>query len=467
MQLTGPVFLFLLLPLSLLICRITPPRRRRSVLSLLSVAWYALVNASNPIGLLHIAFLLIWMLLYVYLPQPNNAAIGKLRTILGVTVPTASFLLARLLSEYGSSFYTYPIGLAFITLSAVSLTVDMARGDTVRPQSPLDVVGYLLFVPTLVAGPIIRSKHYFDNTEELHMTSEHFSIGARLYMIGFIKRIAMAAVLLRALRQLLDYVELMISPLLLLFLLAGSYFAFYFFFTGTADMARGICYMYGIKLPRDRGHILSTSAPDRILCGIALSLYRFMLDYVYHPLKRILPAKIGPFAARMTVFVLSALFLRTRPEMLIFALPMLLLLLISLRRRAKRPRLYLRLLFIPLTVFACSFFTLAMMTERPMKIFSLIGKSFTGSSNFHFYQIFDAVRDFRYLLVVIFIFFAIVLLSYFGGWFWKHANSRLRVAVKYLSLLLIFGTFTLSIVYLMPQFPSYADQAYGFYQYTR
>ena len=160
MQLTGPVFLFLLLPLSLLICRFVPPTRRRLVLSLLSIGWYALVNASNPVGLLHIALLLAVMLLLVYLPAPRSALVGKLRTTLGVLLPILSLLAARLLAEYGSTWYVYPIGLAFITLSAVSLSVDLARGDTVRPKNPLDVIGYLLFVPTLVAGPIIRSKHF-------------------------------------------------------------------------------------------------------------------------------------------------------------------------------------------------------------------------------------------------------------------------------------------------------------------
>ena len=286
-------------------------------------------------------------------------------------------------------------------------------------------------------------------------------------MMGFIKRLAMAAVLMRALRQLLDYAEYMISPLLLLLLLFGSYFAFYFFFTGTADMARGICFMYGIRTPRDRGHVLAAGSPDRVLCGIALSLYRFMLDYVYEPLKRVLPAKTGHFWARITVFVLSALFFRTRPEMLLFALPMLLLVLLSLMWSGRRHRLYLRVLFAPLMLLACSFFTLAMMMDRPMKMFALIGEAFANNTGVRLYHVFEAVRDFRYLLVVMAVFLVLVPLTYLSNWFWRCAGAKLRITVKCVTTVLLFTAFACTVFYLMPQFPGYADQAYGFYQYTR
>ena len=467
MQLTGPVFLFLLLPCSLVLCLLVPADRRRLVLSLLSLAWYSLVNAGNPVGLLHIAILLASALLNVYLPAPRSAAGGKLRTTLSVLFPILSLCAARLLAEYDSTCYTYPIGLAFITLSMISLAVDIARGDTVRPKNPMDVIGYVLFVPTLVAGPIIRSKHFFDSTDSPRFTSAQFSLGVRLYMLGFIKRIAMAAVLMRALRQLLAYMDLMISLPLVLLLLTVSYLAFYFFFTGTADMARGICAMHGIHVPRDRTHALSSSSPDRIVSGMALSLYRFMLDYVYRPLRGILPRKYGHLTARILVFLLSALFLRTRPEMLLFALPMLLLLLLSQARKGTRKALGSRLLLAPIGLLAGSFFTLALMMDEPIEMFSLFKAALTGGNPFHFYQVFEVVRDFRYLLVVVSVFLASLPVTYLWGSIRRRATARFCITVQSVAFALLFVAFSATLLYLMPQFPGYADQAYGFYQYAR
>ena len=464
MQLTGPVFLFLLLPLSLLILRISPVRYRRTALSAVSLCWYAMVNMGNVVGLMHILLLMVIGTLYVYLPMPRSATGGKIRAIIGITIPLTSFVFARLLAEYGSSWYVYPIGLAYITLAMISLVVDVARGDTVRPRNPLDVVGYLLFFPTLVAGPILRSKYYFDHTEELRFSSPRLSKGIRHYMIGFIKRIAMAAVLLRALRQLILYMEYYTSPLLFFFLLFVSYFAFYFFFTGTADMARGICAMFGLKTPRDRGHILASTSPDRPVCGLALSLYNFMQDYVYRPLRRLFPGKYGHILARFLVFALSILFLRTRPEMLLFALPMLLLLMIP--RRARRPHFAVRLLWMPLTVLSCSFFTLAIMLERPMKLFDMMSRAFSSSGS-HLYQAFKAVRDFRYLLIAFAIFLLLIPVTYLRGWFLRNAKPGLLYSVRYVAVLLTFACFVATLIYLLPQFPGYADQAYGFYQYQR
>ena len=465
MQLTGPLFLFLLLPLSLLLLRFTPAHYRRNVLSAFSLLWYVLVNLSNPVGLIHVLLLMTVALLYVYLPTPRSAAMGKLRTVVGVLIPLVSFAGARILAEYGNTGYVYPIGLAYISLAMISLAVDLARGDTIRPQNPLNVVGYLLFFPTLVSGPIIRSKYFFDNTEELHLSTEMMSTGIRRYMHGFIKRIALAAVLMRALRQLTEGIEYVISPLLLLLLLVLSYLAFYFFFTGTAEMARGVCAMYGIQVPRDRGHILAATSPDRVLCGMALSLYRFMQDYVYRPLCRLMPSKNGHILARVAIFVASVLFFRTRPEMLLFALPMLILM--ALVGHSKRPRLWVRLLLIPVVILCCSVFTLAITMDDPTKIFSLFARAFTDSTDFHLYELFELVRDFRYLLLTGVIAVALVPISYLRSWVLRKVSPRFGFAIRYVSLTLIFIGFVLTLIYFLPQFPGYSDQAYGFYQYTR
>ena len=54
-QLTGPVFLFIFLPLSFLPAVLCPRKHRTLVLTLLSLLWYALAYRQNLAGLWRIA----------------------------------------------------------------------------------------------------------------------------------------------------------------------------------------------------------------------------------------------------------------------------------------------------------------------------------------------------------------------------------------------------------------------------
>ena len=69
MHLTSPAFLFLFLPLSLLYIPFCPPRRRKAVLSLVSIAWFFLANLSHPLALIQIGFLLFVVSALSMLPE--------------------------------------------------------------------------------------------------------------------------------------------------------------------------------------------------------------------------------------------------------------------------------------------------------------------------------------------------------------------------------------------------------------
>ena len=58
MQLTGPLFLYLFFPLSLLLLPFCPARYRKLSLTLLSLLWYLLANLGSPFGMLQIGALI-------------------------------------------------------------------------------------------------------------------------------------------------------------------------------------------------------------------------------------------------------------------------------------------------------------------------------------------------------------------------------------------------------------------------
>lgn len=464
MQLTGPLFLFVFLPLSFLPLLLLKQPQRRLALSFLSLLFFIVVNRNHPMGMIHIALLLFFVTVLAYLPIPHSVGGGRLRTVLGVVVPLLSLIAARILGEYFPHFYTYPTGMGIVSLGAVSYAIDNARGDAVRPKNALELIGYLLFFPVLAVGPILRCKQYFDLTEDISLSTERFSEGARLYMMGFVKRIAVGAVLLRAIAEVLSYRAVALPLSAVLCLLLFSYLYFYFFVSGGADMARGVCALYGIALPRDRGNVIFATTPSRMFYGILLSLRNYLLDYLYRPLCRLCGKRMGPLLFALLTFLLTTLFYRTDLRLLVVALPILLFTLLSLlplRWRSKLRARPLNILCSMASVVLVAPVTLALLMKNPLDVFSMLRDAFSAPSAYPSYFIFGMVKDTRYLLLAAIPMILCLLMGRYASLLRRSSHTTLQRVSAIVGTILLFAAFVLTLIYFMPQFPWLADYVHG------
>ena len=87
-----------------------------------------------------------------------------------------------------------PLGVSFITFSAVSYFVDISRGDA-KPGGLLDTALYLTFFPKVISGPIAQWKDFapFVNEHERRFDSALFLQGLNRIVIGFAKQLILAA----------------------------------------------------------------------------------------------------------------------------------------------------------------------------------------------------------------------------------------------------------------------------------
>ena len=462
MQLTSPAFLFLFLPLSLFILFVTPKANRRICLSLISVCWYLLANQGNLSGLTHIASLVAFSVLLAYLPTSSTIRRAKIRTAIWVAVPLLSFVAARILAEYGFEGYRYPVGLLFVTLACISFAIDQARGDTVRPRNALELIGYLLFFPVLTMGPVLRSKVYFDMTEELGFHSDAFYFGIRKLMLGCIKRLAFSAVALRAFSEATSYIRTQMHPVTLLILLILSLLGFYYAVGGTVDMARGVCAMYGIWLPRDRARLAMGTSPDRIFYGILLSLRAYLLDYLILPIERRLGGKRGRVVSVVLLFFCIVLLWRTRLVALLFALPLLFFALLNLSprvRKAAYKSTSLRLLSVGASLLLCAPLTLVLTMQDPMYVLELISSAFQSVGHYPFYAVFGVIRDAWYLVLLGVLLLLLLPYAYICKWLRRKSGPKMKSALALTEITVIFAGFLATLIYFAPQFPQYAIYA--------
>ena len=454
-QLTSPLFLFLFLPLALALFMLTPKRWRRGALTAISLAWLVLANYGNPWDLLHIA-------LTVALAATLSRYVTKARVLapIGAACLVLSLITSRLLAAL-CSFYSYPTGLLFITLSGISLLFDKQRGDTRQRDSLADVLCYLLFFPTATLGPAVRYKHFLPLLRKISPTPTRFCDGIRLYMLGFIKRIAVAAVFYRALDTVLNEAAEMPfialpTALLLAFLL------FYFFVSGCADMARGIAAMLGMRLPRDRANLLRATSPHAMLYTLFFSVHRYLEDYLVQPILCHKDNKRTRAATAVLSLLTFLMLLAPAPAAWLVSLPLLGTVLFSClcgTAPQKRHPAWHTLLFL-LSALCTSFPALVVAAGDPRRVLSLLRAIFDGAAA-HSYTFYFVVPDLQYILIVITVFALLTLLTQLYHRYSAFLAERTCFAVSILSTALLFIGFLLSLLYMMPQFSQYALSPFG------
>jgi D-alanyl-lipoteichoic acid acyltransferase DltB (MBOAT superfamily) len=86
-----------------------------------------------------------------------------------------------------------PMGISFHTFQSMSYVIDVYRGQQDVVTDPIDYALYIAFFPQLVAGPIVRARHFF--ADLYHWRAPHAREvlrGALLVVFGLLKKLAIA-----------------------------------------------------------------------------------------------------------------------------------------------------------------------------------------------------------------------------------------------------------------------------------
>lgn len=139
-----------------------------------------------------------------------------------------------------------PLGISFYTFEAISAIVDIHRRRVaVRPTV---WCLFIMFLPHLIAGPIVRWRQLSPQFESAKCLSQRaLTVGLHLFTIGFLKKLAADPM-----GQIIDPVWAapdQASNAALILALLGFYAQLYLDFSGYTDMGRGVARMLGYRLP--------------------------------------------------------------------------------------------------------------------------------------------------------------------------------------------------------------------------
>ena len=289
-------FLFLYLPLSLILYFITPLRLRNLALLLLSLVFY---GWGEPIYL----FLMLFVIAVSYV---FGALIGRYEgrekerrriLILSVVVNLAllgffkyaDFIIVNLsrlpfLSGLEPIGVSLPIGISFYVFQSMSYVIDVYRGEAHVQKSLVNFGAYVSMFPQLIAGPIVRYSSIEKELSYREYSIDESADGARRFVVGLAKKVLLADTAGALWERIKDTPEGEGSVLLLWLGIALYSAQIYFDFSGYSDMGIGIGRILGFKFPENFNYPYLAKSVSDFWRRWHITLSTWFKEYVYIPL---------------------------------------------------------------------------------------------------------------------------------------------------------------------------------------
>ena len=283
-------FLFLFLPVTLILYYAVPKKVKNLVLLVMSLVFYAW---GEPV---YVILMLYSILLNYAAGRLMEAAPEHKKAVLVFTVilnllilgffKYAGFLVGTLNGWFGLNIplrdIALPIGISFYTFQALSYVIDLYRGKFPAQRNFISFAAYITMFPQLIAGPIVRYEEIEKQLGERKLTLSRFGKGALRFIFGLAKKVLLANLA----GALFDEVQAL--PALSFassWIGALAYtFQIFFDFSGYSDMAIGLGDMLGFHFSENFNYPYAATSVTDFWRRWHISLGTWFREYVYIPL---------------------------------------------------------------------------------------------------------------------------------------------------------------------------------------
>ena len=295
MVFSEPVFMFMFLPVSLLIYYAAPFRFKNAVLFLTGLLFY---SWGEP-------FYVLIMILSTLIDYSagriidrfqDKPSIKKAALIVSVVMNLSllgifkysGFFVESVNSVFGLSLSNpnlpLPIGISFFTFQSMSYTIDLYRGNISVQKSFINFAAFVTMFPQIVAGPIVRYEDIAKELEFRKINFEEISSGISLFICGLCKKVLIA----NSVGELWSTVKAENFDSLPAATAWLGVIAFtlqiYFDFSGYSDMAVGLGKMLGFNFPKNFDYPYNSASVSEFWRRWHMTLGGWFKSYVYFPL---------------------------------------------------------------------------------------------------------------------------------------------------------------------------------------
>jgi alginate O-acetyltransferase complex protein AlgI len=300
MVFSSTLFLFIFLPVFLIIYYLMPVKLKNYWTLLSSFIFYAWGEARFAL-----IILLVLSIDFFIVKQMHEKATKKMKKYLMISSVAmklgllvyfkySNFFIENInsvLSVFGGEDIIWtkivlPIGISFFTFQSITYTLDIYWGKTKPLNSIWDYMLYILLFPQLIAGPIVRYDDVADQIRDrqANETEENRLQGLYRFVIGLAKKIILANTLGQVADSIINVPIDEVNTMYAWVGILAYSFQLYYDFSGYSDMAIGLGKMIGFKFVENFNNPYASVSITEFWRRWHMTLGTFMKDYLYIPL---------------------------------------------------------------------------------------------------------------------------------------------------------------------------------------
>ena len=295
MVFSSVVFLYIFLPIMLLIYFIVPRKLKNLVMIIASFVFFAWGEIRYIPIMLLLAVMDFWCgnkinkywedkkkkriylwidigvnLLILFFFKYADFIISSINSVTGLDIPLLHIPL--------------PIGVSFNTFQSLSYIIDVYRGTVKCEKSFYNYLTYTTLFPQIIAGPIVRYETVDEELETKKISMDNFSKGMRRFIIGLGKKVLIANNVgtLWNIIEIGEYSEM--SMLLSWTSIIAFALQIYFDFSGYSDMAIGLANIFGMDFDENFNYPYISKSITEFWRRWHITLGSWFRDYIYIPL---------------------------------------------------------------------------------------------------------------------------------------------------------------------------------------
>lgn len=289
------VFLYIFLPIMLIIYFIVPNKFKNAVMIAASLIFFAW-------GEIRYIFIMLLLAVMDYIcgKKINQYWKNKKKKRLFLFIDVSVNLLILFFFKYADFIIgninnithldipllhiPLPIGVSFNTFQSLSYIIDVYRGTVKYEKSFYNYLAYTTLFPQIIAGPIVRYENVDEELENKKISIDNFTVGIKRFIIGLGKKVLIANNI-GALWNLIEtgtYGNL--TFVLAWFGIIAFALQIYFDFSGYSDMAIGLAKIFGMDFNENFNLPYISKSITEFWRRWHITLSSWFRDYIYIPL---------------------------------------------------------------------------------------------------------------------------------------------------------------------------------------
>ena len=192
--------------------------------------------------------------------------------------------VAAAIGDVGWLKIALPLAVSFMTFTLTAYVVDVYRRRYKVEEGFTTFLGYVLFFPHLIAGPILRPNELMPQLRRpVAIKDARYVLGTALFALGLVKKLVFADTMAGIVEEVFKADS---TPTRAEYILAiyGYSIQIYCDFSGYTDMAIGLAYVLGIRLPTNFMRPYTSELIIEFWRLWHITLSHWLRDYLYIPL---------------------------------------------------------------------------------------------------------------------------------------------------------------------------------------